>query len=58
MHADLYKLLLYKKGGFFKTYRDTKKVPDIFVILVIILLSEYKGSKIVIRLGKEKYRIA
>lgn len=47
--AELYKLLVYDRGGFFKSHRDTEKVEGMFGTLVIVLPSEHQGGALVMR---------
>ena len=54
VRADLHKMLLYEKGGFFKTHRDTEKAPGMFATLVIMLPSEHEGGEVVLQLGNER----
>lgn len=35
VRAELYKLLLYKEGGFFKKHRHTEKAKGMFVLLFL-----------------------
>ncbi len=49
VHAELYKLLVYEKGGFFKPHRDTEKSPGMFGTLVITLPGTYSGGALRIR---------
>lgn len=42
--AELYKLLVYDRGGFFLTHRDTEKAVGMFGTLVITLPSNYRGG--------------
>jgi hypothetical protein len=48
IEAHLYKLLVYDKGGFFVSHRDTEKVPNMFATLSVILPSAHTGGEIVI----------
>jgi len=45
VNAELYKLLVYEKGSFFKPTRDTEKVPGMFGTLVICLPSHHEGAR-------------
>lgn len=45
---ELYKLVLYKKGGHFVAHRDTEKSPGMFATLVIQLPAGHKGGALVI----------
>jgi hypothetical protein len=47
--AELYKLLVYDKGSFFVSHRDTEKAPGMFATLVLALPSESKGGELVVR---------
>ncbi|KAL8800983.1 MAG: hypothetical protein Q9182_004775 [Xanthomendoza sp. 2 TL-2023] len=45
--ANLYKLLLYEQGAFFKPHKDTEKEPGMFATLVVCLPSEFEGGAVV-----------
>jgi predicted 2-oxoglutarate/Fe(II)-dependent dioxygenase YbiX len=47
--AELYKLLVYDKGSFFVSHRDTEKAPGMFATLVLALPSHSKGGELVVR---------
>ncbi|MEX2496434.1 MAG: 2OG-Fe(II) oxygenase [Woeseia sp.] len=47
--AELYKLLLYDEGAFFKAHRDTEKADGMFGTLLIVLPSPHTGSELVLR---------
>jgi hypothetical protein len=49
--AELYKLLVYKQGGFFLAHRDTEKTDGMFGTLVVTLPSSYLGGTLRIRHG-------
>jgi len=49
--AELYKLLIYDKGSFFVSHRDTEKVPGMFATLVLALPSQSQGGELVVRHG-------
>ena len=49
--AEPYKLLIYGKGSFFTTHRDTEKIPNMFATLVINLPSEHEGGELIISHG-------
>ncbi len=55
--ADLYKLLVYEPGGFFKPHRDTEKSEGMFGTLVLVLPSEHSGGELVIRHGNREARV-
>ncbi|MCJ1436898.1 hypothetical protein MMC27_006280 [Xylographa pallens] len=46
MRADLYKLLLYEEGSFFKRHRDSEKAPGMFGTLVISLPCCHTGGDV------------
>jgi 2OG-Fe(II) oxygenase superfamily len=48
VHANLYKMLLYEKGGHFKPHRDTEKEDGMFGTLVIQLPSAFTGGDITV----------
>ena len=47
--AELYKLLVYDRGGFFLAHRDTEKADGMFGTLVVTLPSTYRGGALRIR---------
>lgn len=47
--AELYKLLVYDRGGFFLAHRDTEKTAGMFGTLVLTLPSVYRGGALRIR---------
>jgi len=47
--AELYKLLVYDRGGFFLAHRDTEKADGMFGTLVVTLPSMYRGGALRIR---------
>jgi hypothetical protein len=47
--AELYKLLVYDRGGFFLAHRDTEKTAGMFGTLVVTLPSTYRGGALRIR---------
>ena len=52
--AVFYKLLIYDKGSFFVSHRDTEKQPGMFATLVIALPSVSTGGDLVVRhMGRE-----
>ena len=52
--AQLYKLLVYERGGFFAEHRDTEKVDGMIATLVVALPTAGTGGDLVIRhLGRE-----
>jgi 2OG-Fe(II) oxygenase superfamily len=49
IEAEFYKLLIYDKGSFFVSHRDTEKSPGMFATLVIVLPSSCAGGELVVR---------
>lgn len=47
--AALYKLLIYDRGSFFVSHRDTEKSPGMFATLVIALPSACTGGELIVR---------
>ena len=47
--AKLYKLLIYKEGGFFAAHRDTEKVPGMIATLSLSLPTPGEGGELSIR---------
>jgi hypothetical protein len=47
--AELYKLLVYDKGSFFKPHRDSEKSPGMFGTLVVCLPSRHEGGTLILR---------
>ena len=54
VRAELYKLLIYEKGAFFKEHQDSEKAPGMFGTLVIALPSEHEGGQVVLRHNKQE----
>jgi hypothetical protein len=50
--AELYKLLVYDRGSFFVSHRDTEKAEGMFGTLVIGLPSAHRGGELVLRHGR------
>lgn len=49
--TELYKLLVYRPGGFFAEHRDTEKVPGMVATLSLSLPARGKGGELVVRHG-------
>jgi len=47
--AEIYKLLVYDQGAFFKAHRDSEKAKGMFGTLLIVLPSPHAGGALVIR---------
>ncbi len=52
--AELYKLLVYRRGGFFAEHRDTEKVPGMVATLSLSLPAAGAGGEIVVRHGDDE----
>ncbi len=55
--AELYKLLIYDRGSFFVSHRDTEKLTGMFATLVIVLPSISTGGALVLRHKERKVRL-
>jgi predicted 2-oxoglutarate/Fe(II)-dependent dioxygenase YbiX len=55
--AEFYKLLIYEKGSFFVSHRDTEKAPGMFATLVIVLPSFSAGGDLVVRHQDKEVRL-
>ena len=55
--AEFYKLLVYDKGSFFVSHRDTEKVPGMFATLVLALPSQSEGGELVVKHGDREVRL-
>src|SRR5258708_30592551 len=55
--AEFYKLLVYDKGSFFVSHRDTEKVPGMFATLVLALPSQSDGGELVVKHGDREVRL-
>ncbi len=55
--AELYKLLVYEKGSFFKPHRDTEKIPGMFGTLVVCLPSRHEGGTLLLEHDGQTKRI-
>lgn len=49
VNAELYKLLLYEEGAYFKPHLDSEKTPGMFGTLVVCLPSSHQGGELVLR---------
>ena len=52
--AELYKLLVYRRGGFFSEHRDTEKVAGMVATLSLSLPAAGAGGEIVVRHGDDE----
>lgn len=51
IQCEPYKLLIYKKGSFFRPHRDTEKIPNMFATLVVNLPSQHDGGELIVSHG-------
>ena len=49
IEAQLYKLLVYERGGFFIPHRDTEKAPGMVATLAISLPAAGEGGQLIVR---------
>ncbi len=55
IETHLYKMLIYEKGDFFLTHRDSEKEKGMFGTLIIGLPSSHRGGELLVRFdGEEK----
>ncbi len=55
--AEFYKLLIYDKGSFFVSHRDTEKEPGMFATLVLALPSPSSGGELVVHHREREARL-
>jgi hypothetical protein len=53
---ELYKLLLYEEGAFFKSHQDSEKTPGMFGTLVVALPSKHTGGNVLLKHQKCDYQ--
>ncbi len=51
LKAELYKLLIYPKGGFFLPHRDSEKRRGMVATMVVVLPSRFGGGNLIINHG-------
>jgi len=49
LQANLYKLLLYERGGFFLPHRDSEKLGRMIGTLVVVLPTSFSGGELIVR---------
>lgn len=54
VRAELYKLLLYEQGSFFKPHKDSEKAPGMVGTLVVALPSQHAGGEVHLSLAGSK----
>jgi predicted 2-oxoglutarate/Fe(II)-dependent dioxygenase YbiX len=57
IEAEFYKLLIYDKGSFFLSHRDTEKAAGMFATLVVVLPSPSEGGELVVRHRDREIRL-
>jgi predicted 2-oxoglutarate/Fe(II)-dependent dioxygenase YbiX len=57
VYAEFHKLLIYERGSFFVSHRDTEKAPGMFATLVIVLPSFSAGGDLVVRHQDKEVRL-
>jgi hypothetical protein len=55
LRADLYKLLLYEDGAFFRAHQDSEKTPGMLGTLVVALPSWHQGGTLAFRHQNDTY---
>ena len=53
LQAQLYKLLVYEKGGFFLPHRDSEKLDRMVASLVVVLPNPFEGGALIVSHGAE-----
>ena len=56
MRAELYKLNIYARGGFFKAHVDTPRSEKMFGSLVVCLPTQFTGGELIVRHHKEEIK--
>ncbi|MGO9597435.1 MAG: 2OG-Fe(II) oxygenase [Isosphaeraceae bacterium] len=51
LEAKLYKLLVYEKGGFFLSHRDSEKQDRMVASLIVVLPNRFEGGALIVRHG-------
>jgi hypothetical protein len=54
LEAQLYKLLVYEKGGFFLPHRDSEKHDRMVASLIVVLPNRFEGGELLVRHGAGK----
>jgi hypothetical protein len=58
LEVELYKLLIYQKGGFFLTHHDNEKRRDMVATMIVVLPSKFGGGELIVEHGgqRKQYR--
>lgn len=51
LEAQIYKLLIYERGGFFLPHRDSEKCDGMVASLVVVLPNSFDGGELLVRHG-------
>ncbi|HEV3259068.1 MAG TPA: 2OG-Fe(II) oxygenase [Gemmataceae bacterium] len=54
LEARLYKLLVYERGGFFLSHRDSEKHDRMVASMIVVLPNRFEGGTLVVRHGAAK----
>jgi hypothetical protein len=57
-HPEIYKLLLYEEGAFFKAHKDSEKAAGMFGTMVVCLPSHHEGGEIWLSHAGEKRQLS
>lgn len=55
LQVELYKLLIYTKGGFFLPHRDSEKRPGMVATMIVVLPSKFGGGRLQIQQGRFRF---
>ena len=56
LKAELYKLNIYARGGFFKAHVDTPRSDKMFGSLVVCLPTQFTGGELIVRHSKQEIK--
>ena len=56
LKAELYKLNIYTRGGFFKAHVDTPRSKKMFGNLVVCLPTRFTGGELIVRHNKQEIK--
>ncbi len=57
LEAGLYKLLVYEKGGFFLSHRDSEKHDRMVASMIVVLPNEFEGGALLVRQGATEEKL-
>ena len=58
LDCELYKLLIYTKGGFFLPHRDSEKKKGMVASLVVVLPNKFNGGELVVQHDGLRFRFS